>query len=189
MFNKLKFWQKKVVYDIRFDTPPDGFKLLYTDAQGNKWHTITNHANIHATRALTAWAFSRDAEYGLTREKLSIACEKLNEAVNKKDIASIAKITGVIEAALTLYAEPQILLNLATCYTFLNDEKNDGFKDFIQDKKREIWQSDNDCKAFFLQWSVTFMKRFSELQNTNVLAYLEKSKPVTDQIDLLLRRK
>lgn len=168
---------------------PDGFKLLYTDVQGNKWYGILNHANLHASRALTAWAFSRDAEYGLTKDRLLLACEKINDAVNKKDIASIAKIIGVIEAGLSLYAESEIMLNLATCYTFLNDEKNDGYKDYIQDKKREIWQADKDCRAFFLQWSVQFMQQFSELQNSNVLEYLESTKAIRDQIEYLLPKK
>lgn len=181
-FNSLLFWKKKAA------PTQDGFKLLYTDRQSNKWYAINNAANIHATRALTAWSFSRDAEFGMTRERLSIACEKLNEAVNKKDIATIAKVTGVIEAGLTLYATPEILLNLATCYTFLNDETNEGFKDFIQEKKRDIWSTDADCKSFFLQWSVTFIQRFSELQNTNVLDYLQNAKPILDQIDFQLRK-
>lgn len=169
--------------------PQEGFTHIYTDRQGNKWHTINNPANIHATRALTAWAFSRDAAFGMSREQLSIACDKLNDAVNKKDIATIAKVVGVIEAGLTLYSTPEILLNLATCYTFLNDEKNEGYKDFIQDKKREIWNTDADCKSFFLQWSTRFIQKSSELQNTNVLDYLEKVKPIIDQIDFQLQKK
>lgn len=180
------FWQSKRPLT---KPTPEGFKLIYTDSQGNKWYCINNSANIHATRALTAWAFSKDAEYGMTREKLSLACEKINEAVNKNKISDVAKVTGVIEAALSLYAEPEIMLNLATCYTFLNDEANDGFKDFIQEKKRVIWQSDAECKAFFLQWSVQFMQRFSESQSTNVLDYLEKVKPVIDQINFQLQKK
>lgn len=167
----------------------DGFKHIYTDAQGNKWYAINNPANLHAMRGLTAWAYSKDAEFGLTREKLLIACEKINDGVNKKDIASIAKVVGVIEAALTLYAEPEIMLNLATCYTFLNDEKNTGFLDHVQQKKRELWQQDPVCKAFFLQWSVQFIQRFSASQNTSVLDYLEQSKATVEQIDLLLRKK
>lgn len=179
----LIFWQKPSL------NGHDGFKHIYTDAQGNKWYAILNPANLHAMRGLTAWAYSKDSEFGLTREKLSIACEKINECINKKDIASIAKVVGVVEAGLTLYAEPEIMLNLATCYTFLNDEKNDGYKDYIQEKKKEIWQSDPVCRAFFLQWSVQFTRRFSELQNTNVLDYLERSKETISQINFLLQKK
>lgn len=184
ILSKIKFWQS--------DKPVlnhDGFNHIYTDSKGNNWYTIQNPANLHATRALTAWTFSRDAEFGLTRDKLHLACEKINEGVNKKDIAQIAKVTGVIEAALSLYAEPEILLNLATCYTFLNDEKNDGYLDYVQDKKREIWQSDNDCKAFFLRWSVQFIRMSSELQKENVLEYLEKSKAIIDQVNFILQKK
>lgn len=186
LFNLFSYFKSKPQAER---TTTEGFKLLYTDSQGNKWYCITNTANIHASRALTAWAFSKDAEYGLTREKLSLGLEKINEAVNKNRLSDVAKVTGVLEAALSLYAEPEIMLNLATCYTFLNNEQNDGFKDFIQEKKREIWNSDPDCRAFFLQWSVQFMQRFSESQSTNVLDYLERVKPVIDQINFQLLKK
>lgn len=171
------------------EKPKDGFKLIYTDSLGNKWFTINNYANLFATRSLMAWNYSKDSEYNLTEEQRLTAYEKMNEGVNKKDIASIAKIVGVMEAAEKLYCAPVILLNLATCYVFLNDEANDGYKDFIQDKKREIWESDIDCKAFFLQWSTQFTKRYSELQKLNVLDYLERAKPILDQINFLLPKK
>lgn len=180
---RFNFWKKSI------SPITDGFTHIYTDALGNKWYSIANPANIHATRALTAWTYSRDAEYGLTKEQRLIGYSKMNEALNKKDISSLAKILGVFEAAEDLYATPNILLNLATCYTFLNDEKNDSYKDFIQQKKRDIWDSDLVCKAFFLQWSVQFMQQRSQSQNVNVLEYLEQAKPVLDQIDFLLRKK
>lgn len=184
MLNKLKFWQRNGK-----PASTDGFSHIYTDSLGNKWHTINNPANIHATRALTAWSYSRDAEYGLTKEQRVLGYSKMNEAVNKKDLSSLAKIVGIFEAAEELYATPTILLNLATCYTFLNDEKNDGFKDFIQDKKREIWEQDPTARAFFLQWSVQFIQKSSQSQAENVLEYLDKTKHVLEQIDFQLRKK
>lgn len=183
-----KFWQRKPK-EVPAPKAPEGFKLLYTDSKGNNWFTITNQANLHASRALFAWGFARDAEYGLSRERLQLACEKINEYVNKKDVASIAKVIGVIEAGLDLYAEPQVMLNLATCYTFLNDEANDGYKDFWQDKKREIWESDVDCRAFFLQWCTQSMQQFSALQKLNVLDYFDQTKAVRDQLEYQLPKK
>lgn len=164
-------------------------KLIYTDNKWNKYYGLVNPANLHATRALSAWAYSKDSEFGMTTVKLRGMLDKINEAVNKKDLASVAKITGVIEAAMELYAEPEILINLATCYVFLNDEKNDGYKDHIQTEKLALWKEDKEARSFFLQYAVQFTSKYSELQRLNVLDYLEKAKPVLDQINYHLRGK
>lgn len=171
------------------EKPHEGFKLIYTDNKGNKYYSLVNPANLHATRALMAWTYSKDSEFGLTTKKLKGLLERINESVNKKDIATIAKITGVMEAALDLYAEPEILINLATCYVFLNDEKNEGYKDFIQQQKLDLWKSDNDARSFFLQFAVQYTSKYSELQRLNVLDYLERAKPVLDQINYHLTGK
>lgn len=164
----------------------EGKKYLYTDKFDNKWYTLINPANLHPARALNAWIFAKDSEYGMSSEKLKTATEKINEAINKNDLATIAKVNGIIEAALELYAEPAILLNLATCYTFLNNEKNDAFVDHIQDNKRAIWENDPDCKSFFLQFALQFTVKFSESQKLSVQEYLEKAKPITDLISSTL---
>lgn len=183
---KAKYFPSKLPIE---EKPQDGFKLIYTDKQDNKYYCLNNPANLHATRALMAWTYSKDSEFGLTTKKLKGLLERINESVNKKDIATIAKITGVMEAALDLYAEPEILINLATCYVFLNDEKNEGYKDFIQQEKLELWKSDNDARSFFLQFAVQFTLKYSELQRLNVLDYLERAKPVLDQINYHLTGK
>lgn len=182
----LKFYLRK----IKQATEPqkDGFKFLYKDSLGNKWYTVSNAANIHASRSLMAWVFQKDMEFGINAEKRQVLYSKMNEAVNKGDISTIAKLTGLLEAGETLYAEPTILLNLITCYTFLNDEKNDGYLEWVQEKKREIWSSDNDCKAFFLQFAVNFTEKFSQSQNKNVLDYLDKVRPLINQINHVLKK-
>lgn len=183
--NKIKERFKKPV----IEKPKEGFKLIYTDSKGNKYYTLSNPANLHTSRALPAWVFSKDSEYTLSREKFRQAFQRINEAVNKKDLASIAKVVGVMEAGMDLYAEPEILLNLATCYVFLNDETNDSYKDYIQEQKRELWKADKDAQSFFLQFAVQYTVNYSELQKLNVLDYLEKAKPVIDQINYHIQSK
>lgn len=183
---KHKFLRKKFTLP---EIPNEGTKLLYTDTKGNKFYALNNPANLHATRALPAWVFARDSEYGMTAERRRTAYEKINDCVNKKDLATIAKVVGVMEAAEQLYCEPEILLNLATCYTFLNDEKNDSFKDHYQEQKRDLWKHDSDAKSFFLQWSLQYTSKYSASLNLNVLEYLEKVKPIIDQINYQIPKK
>lgn len=184
--NLIPAWLKRYFTRKKFDIPHipnEGMKEIYTDSKGNKFYALNNPANLHATRALPAWVFARDSEYSMTKERRIAAYEKINECVNKKDLASIAKIVGVMEAAEQLYCEPEILLNLATCYTFLNDEKNDSYKDFIQEQKRDIWNSDSEAKSFFLQWSLQYTAKYSASLKLNVQEYLGKVKPILDQIN------
>lgn len=180
---KAKYFTDKFIVE---EKPHDGFKLIYTDKAGNKYYGLNNPANLHATRALMAWNYAKDSEHGMTKQRRKLAFDKINESVNKKDLATIAKVVGVMEAADDLYAEPEILQNLATCYVFLNDEKNEGYKDHIQQEKIELWKSDHDARSFFLQYALQFTSKYSELQRLNVLDYLEKAKPVIDQINFLL---
>lgn len=190
LIGKIKLWF--ILRQVKKRMQPandEGKKLLYTDKFDNKWYTLINPANLHPARALNAWTFSKDSEFGMSQQKLKKATERINEALNKNDLASIAKINGVIEAALDLYAEPAILLNLATCYTFLNNEKNEAYVDTVQDHKRTIWENDPDCKSFFLQFALQFTARFSESQKLNVQEYLAKAKPITDMIDYTLTQK
>jgi hypothetical protein len=183
MIDKLKTWWALRKLTKATEPQKSGFKLIYTDSQKNKWYTVTNFSNLHTSRALMAWVFQGDSDYGMTSEKRQIAYEKMNTAINDGDLSTLAKIVGILESADKLYAEPEILLNLATCYTFLNDEKNDSYLEWIQEDKRKIWAGDPDCKSFFLQFAASFTQKFSESQEKNVQEYLEKARPVLNQIN------
>lgn len=159
--------------------------LVYTDNQGNRWYTVSP-ASLHTTRSLTAWVLSEDAEYSLTRERLSSGLKKVNEYINKGNITDASKILGVIEASLVIYATPEILLNIATCYTFINDEP-DEYSERFQKIKRDVWEKDFDCKSFFLQYALSYTKKHSESPPQNAQEYLQKIKPVMDQINYHLK--
>lgn len=168
----------------------EGKKLVYTDKYNNKWYILNNPANLHATRSLAAWSFTKDSEFGVTRDKLRKALDLIDTELNSEkavDRANIANVTGVLRAGLELYAEPEILLNLATCYTFLNDEK-DELKDHAQEQKKAIWTSDEGCKAFFLQFALQYTHKYSESQKLNVQEYLEQTKAIRDKIEHTLRQ-
>lgn len=168
---RIKTWIKS-----RFSKPelPTEFYLIYTDKFKNKWYALKNPARIAAERALTAWAYTEDSNYSLDRKNLKTILEHINNAINANNLSEVAKLTGLIEMCMELYCHDEILLNLASVYTFLNDEKNEGAHDYILQKKREIWETDNECKSFFLQWSWQYTARYSEQPQLNVREYLEK---------------
>ena len=166
----------------------EGKKLIYTDKFKNKWYMKTNPANLHATRALAAWSFTKDSEFGITGKKLKRALDMIEEELNSEaavDRVNIGNITGVLKAGLELYAEPEILLNLAKCYTFIGDEPEE-FKDSWQEKKVNLWGNDDEARAFFLQYALQYTARYSESQKLNVPEYLEQSKAVRDKISSTL---
>ena len=170
-----KFWKKKIEI-------PSPFQFVYKDKFGNEWRVLKNPANLCAERALAAWAFMEDSKYGLTRENMNLIINKINTAINKSDLAEVAKMTGLIETCLELYSNEQVLLNLASVYCFLNDEENDTVKDHILQEKRRIWNEDTDARSFFLQLAWTYTARYSESPQLNVPEYLVKMRPVINEI-------
>lgn len=162
------------------------FNHIYTDKEGNKWYALKNPANISAERALAAWAFMEDSKYGLTRENMQAITTKMNEAINRNDMATVAKLTGLIESCMELYTSEQILLNLASVYAFIGDEKNEGVVDYINEKKRKIWSEDVACRSFFLQFAYRYTHRYSEQPELNVLTYLERVRPIINDLNRIL---
>lgn len=159
--------------------------LVYTDSEGNKWYTVSP-ASLHATRGLTAWLLSDDIKRGLTADMLKIGFERMSKYYNEGKPSEAFKIIGVLEAALDLYATPEVLMNIATCYTFLNNEP-DEYKAAYQKKKRDIWEKDFECKAFFLQYATNYTKQHSESPPSNVQEYFQEMKPVLDLINKHLK--
>lgn len=168
----------------KFSKPelPTNFIQVYQDKFGNKWYALKNPAKIAAERALTAWAYTEDSNYSLNRKNLRTILDNINNAINTNNLAEIAKLIGLVEMCLELYCHDEILLNLASVYTFLNDEKNEGVHDYMLEKKREIWETDSNCKSFFLQWSWQYTARYSEQPQLNVPEYLEKVAQVKKDI-------
>ncbi len=184
--NLLNWWTIRQLR--RQAEPPTDKKLIYTDKLGNKFYTLRNPANIPAERALTAWVYTNDSEYGITRERLKWALDKLKTAINNQqpDLVTISQVIGALEACDSLYAEPEVLLNLASVYTTMNGEQFEHYADYEQKAKRQAWDKDPEAKSFFLQFAHQYSKRFSERPESNLQDYLKEIKPVLDQVSLSL---
>lgn len=177
----MKVWEK-IKSRFQKKIPLSPFQEIYKDKQGNKWYVLKNPAHLSAERALAAWAYMEDSKYSLTRENLKTILENINQALNKQDISTTAKLIGVIESSLELYCNEEILINLASVYCFLNDEQNNGIVDYIQKEKRTLWESDKSARSFFLQYAYRYTARYSEQQQLNVRKYLDEVKPVLNDI-------
>lgn len=179
------WWYKRKISKLK--PKREDATLVYTDAQGNKWYTVSP-ASMHATRALTAWVQTKDLDFGITREKLQRGLNKITDLLNENKPSDASEIVGVLKAALDIYAEPEVLLNIASCYTFLNDEP-DEYKEHIQKNKKDIWEKDYECRSFFLQYAITYTDKHSKSQVKNAQEYLQGVKPVLDQINYHLQAK
>lgn len=163
--------------------PLSQFYEIYKDKSGNRWYALKNPAHISAERALAAWAYMEDSKYSLSKENLRLILDNMNTALNKSDLATVAKLTGLIESCLEIYTHDAVLLNLASVYCFLNDEKNEGIVDYVVEQKRKIWRDDMEARSFFLQFAWQFTARYSEQQQLNVHDYLEKIRPLLNDIN------
>lgn len=194
MTNPYKYIKNKIViwYTLwklqKVAEPPTDRKLIRTDKFGNKFYTLKNLSNIPAERALHAWVYTNDTEYSLTRDRLEWGLSKMEESINRQqpDLVTISQVIGAYRSALSLYAEPEVLLNLASVYVTMNNESFEDYADYEQKLKREMWDKDPESKSFFLQLAHSFSKQYSTQAKLNVPSYLKKIKPVLDQINLNL---
>ncbi len=170
---------------------PTPTKLVYTDKAGNKYFTFKEPSNIPATRALTAWVFTKDAEFCLTSERWRTLLDKMTEALNQKqpNIKEIGTLISLAESADELYCERETLLKLASVYVIMNDEDPESYETHWQEAKRKAWGKDTDAESFFLQLSYQYTPQYSAQQSLNVHKYLEEVRPVVEEIYHLTRSK
>lgn len=176
-WQRLKFWQNGV--------KPTPTKLVYTDKAKNKYYTFKNPAEIPHGRWMDAQILQRYAEFCLTKEQFSMWLDRMEESINQKqpDIASLGALVKVARASEELYCEKETVLNLATVYFMMNDEDPETYMDYWQKAKREAWGKDKGAESFFLQQCVLLIPMSAEQRNSNVLRYIQKTKPVIDELN------
>lgn len=158
---------------------------VYTDKSGNDYFKFINPSLMPASRLLMAMILTGDADRSMNKHNLKHLCSLIDERINSNDLSGAAKINGLIQASLDLYADEETLLQLAQVYYLMNDENPETYSERFQKEKRKIWDEDIDAKGFFLQQSFKYTKAFQEQPQLNVLEYLNKAKPINQIKDLL----
>ena len=175
----LKFWQKR-------KDPPLALKKIYTDKEGNNYFTWKDPTEIPIHRANMAQMFSRYADLLLTKSLLSTLVDKALEECDNGKLTKVAVLLNEIKIREDLYAEPETLLQLATCYVMLKGESPHEYNQHEAQKKLNLWDSDHEAKSFFLQFAYQCTTSYSENSDKSILDYLKEMDPVISRMPKIL---
>jgi hypothetical protein len=147
---------------------------IYTDKFGNDWFQYENPLTIPAKRAISAEVATRYAEMKLTRDELKLLINHMKELGNKGNFVDVFAIINEIEFRVESLAEENTLLELAMCYFLLDGEDETDIDKSANQRKMEIWSTDDDARGFFLEKSFQSTIQFSNMLESDIPDYLGK---------------
>jgi hypothetical protein len=160
-------------------------ELIYDNGK-HRFYTYKNPIQIPYKRTEAALIFSRYAQLCLTPERLNEYLKAIIIANNKGDRSLVGTFANHLLITDEHYGERQSLLNLATVYTVLEGEPADKFNQQWQEKKKEIFQADEDCRDFFLTWAYQKTPNFMKTQKNIILNYLKDMEAVNELFHSIL---
>jgi hypothetical protein len=164
-------------------------ELIYESAKGYKFYTYAHPIQVPYKRTEMALLYSRYASMGITRARLYEYIDAIIQANNKSDTSLIGALANQLKAVEEMTAERKVLQDLATVYTVLEGEPATRFVESWQDKKRDIWQDDEDCRDFFLSWAYGKIADLTKIQADTILKRSRELASAREIMDLTLRKK
>jgi hypothetical protein len=152
-------------------------ELIYDNGK-HRFYTYKNPIQLPYKRTESALLFSRYAQLCVTPERLNEYIKAILQANNKGDKSMVGVLANHLLITDENFGERQSLLNLATVYTVLEGEPADKFVSSWQDKKKEIWATDEDCRDFFTTWAYQKTPNFHKNQVGSILNYIKEMQPM-----------
>lgn len=179
----MKFFSKSV------KAPPPKIPLreIYLDKFGNRWFEYSNPLTMPAKRAIAAEIATRYAEFNLTPNELRLLFGEMKKLGNQGNFVDVFALINEVMFRLDYLGEEKTLLELALCYFVLEGEDEQDFSDFDKQRKRELWDKDSDCKAFFLSEGYRRTINYSQTSGEDINAFLKAMEPNAQKLELILR--
>jgi hypothetical protein len=156
-------------------------KHVYTDSTGKRWYTYENITQIPYGRGIAAEVATRYLSMNITRDDLTKLITEIKNECNAGNIVKAFKYISEIETRLALCAEEKTLLDLATVYFLSEDEDPEAYDIPFQRKKIELWNKDQQAKAFFLSSVYSSINSSGELSGINIMNYLTETQQDLDR--------
>lgn len=155
--------------------PESKLEVCYTDALGNKWYKWKSQLDMAPLRAFRVEVATKMANLGLTEAIYDMFMDRMVQAVNRNDLQKVGELLGRMKQRRELAAEEKSLQALANVYFLLEGENPKEPSDFWFGKKKEIWEKDPECYAFFLIESFRSIRSISGLSSTDLLDYIHST--------------
>jgi hypothetical protein len=143
----------------------------YTDRFGNAWYGFEDPLRIPGGRALAGEVSATWCELNMTPDDIRMYFKKMRESGNRGDIVHMFRLFDCMEERLEWACEDKSLLGLAKVYFTINDEPLNAPTQNHTALKDEIFDTDADCRAFFLLRAHALIKVSSEFSPADILNY------------------
>ena len=160
-------------------------KLERHDISGNTFWTWKNSAELPYRRQLKLMSALKSGELGLTKPDLMATIDILRESINKGDLVKAGGCVVILESFIQRYSNYEVNFQIADVVILLENEDDKKPDELSSEKKRKLYESNEEIQAFFLSRSLSIFKEYAMLPNTLEIGafsdYLKEGK-MTEQI-------
>lgn len=157
-------------------------KEVFKSTDGHKFYSLLNPLEISAKRALSAEEAKRYAEMCITKKEMNALLQEYANGVNRQDILYSHSIVQEIRYRLKMFCEENSAFDLACLYYFIEGEDINEPHESFMNLKRQLYQSDEMVRGFFLPISISLLKEFGQKVGDDTLTYLAEIKDLTSRI-------
>ena len=165
------------------DNSNPNIKEVFKTKSGVKFFAHIDPLVISAERGVAAEEARRYAEMCLSKKEMKALIAEYKKGVNNQDIVYSNSIIQEMEYRLNYIIEENSLFDLACLYFFIEGEDIKTPTEAFNNKKRELFKSDADVRAFFLPIAFDLMNESSKNQGEDLLIYLEEMKNQVKRIN------
>lgn len=162
MLQAIKNWFKKPLQKLEVKNT----ELCY-DHNGIRLYKYNNPLELPTIRRLAMFEALHDAALGITSDDLKKYIEIVEEHINKGQYAKVAQTLSVLKFYVELHTNSKNLFNIAAPILFLEGEKENEYTTEIIEKKRKLYETDKDFKAFFLRMGYLYLTSLSNVKKTH----------------------
>jgi len=171
--NRQKARKKKALSRLTIEQKERyGVVELWEDTSGRTWLAFENSTRMPAARSIYVEIATRQTELNLTTERFLEFVAAIEFQMNKGQFVKAAELLGEMKDRSTWACEEETLLTLASYYFLLEGEDPVNVSDDWTKKKREIFKTEPEVRAFFLIASYRLIKQLSDITESDILAYL-----------------
>ncbi len=160
-------------------------KLEKHNIGGNTFWTWKNSAELPYRRQLKLMSALKSGELGLTKGDLYATISTIKDSLNVGDIVKASGAAMIAESFLQRYSNYEVNFQIADVVILLENEDDKKPDELSSEKKRKLYESNEEIQAFFLSRSLSIFKEYAMLPNTLEIGafsdYLKEGK-MTEQI-------
>lgn len=175
----IPYWKHKTAikrfhsYYLATEIKPE-IEECYVAKTGDKFYKFKNPLAIPTKRVLDAEVASKMANLGMSVDYFDKKMDELLGYLDKGRITEARTVVMDLKQKSTVATDRMSLELLANCLFLVDGENPAATSQKFLAKKREIWEKDPECYAFFLMQAFGHIRNIQGLSADDLLRYLMK---------------